>query len=55
MLIHNKDDIPMFFGTPCSLQCLLPFFVKLFTTKDINKNIILESYYSKINFEVKYI
>ena len=37
-----------------SLECLLPLFVKLLNTKDIDRNIILESYYSKINFEVKY-
>jgi len=30
------------------LECLLPYFVKLLNTKDNNKNIIWESYYSKI-------
>ena len=36
-----------------SLECLLPLFIKLFNTKDNNKNIIYDWYYSKINFKVK--
>ena len=36
-----------------SLECLFPKFILLFNTKDKNKNIILESYYSKINFKLQ--
>ena len=38
-----------------SLECLLPKFVKLFNIKDNNTNIIWESCYRKIGFNVKYV
>ena len=38
-----------------SLECLLQYFVKLYNTKDNNKNNIYESFYCKVLFKVKYI
>jgi len=37
------------------LKCLLLVFVKLFDTKENNKNIVWTSSYSKIDFKLKYI
>ena len=57
-IFHIFDQIQ---GVPRNMtvgeqfECLLPLFVRLFDTKENNKNIIWESCYSKIEFKVKYI
>ena len=37
------------------LKCLLPKFFKLFDTKENNEKFDMASYYSKIDFKVKFI